>query len=251
VNIAAPIHFGNDLAGSPLNFPLGFTLTHVVIETLGKSIVAGRYPEEGTTVTEGALCRQFEVGRGTLREAVRALRSKGLVDLRPRHGLWVQPENCWNLLDVDILRWLLERKPSLSLVMELTEMRLAVEPSAARHAAFGFQHGASKDSVHAIGCAARNLRETGAVEQLIGFHTAILHATRNRFFAQSADIVGAAIRLNNHYLNGTLCTAAVDASLLDAIGGKLLSGDGDGAEQGLRALIESELALLVAYPVRR
>jgi len=41
----------------------------------------------------------------------------------------------WNLLDPDVLGWLLERKFSAPLLIEFTELRLAVEPGAAALAA--------------------------------------------------------------------------------------------------------------------
>jgi DNA-binding FadR family transcriptional regulator len=47
----------------------------------------------------------------------------------------VEPEAEWNLLDPDVLRWLLERKFSLRLLAEFTEMRLGIEPAAAALAA--------------------------------------------------------------------------------------------------------------------
>jgi len=77
--------------------PRGKTLA--AMEALGKSIVAGRYPVEGDTVTEAELCHQFGFARGSLREAVSLLRGKGLIDRSPRLGVWVQPETCWDLLD--------------------------------------------------------------------------------------------------------------------------------------------------------
>src|SRR4029077_20173682 len=73
--------------------------------------------------------------RSVLREAVKMLTAKGLLGARPRQGTWVQPEANWNLLDPDVLRWLLERKFSYSLLIEFAQIRLAVEPTAAALAA--------------------------------------------------------------------------------------------------------------------
>src|SRR6266567_2213568 len=67
--------------------------------------------------------------------AVKMLTAKGVLRARPRQGTWVQPEESWNMLDPDVLRWLLERKPWMELLIEFTQVRLAIEPGAAALAA--------------------------------------------------------------------------------------------------------------------
>jgi DNA-binding FadR family transcriptional regulator len=75
---------------------------------------------------EAQLCRQYSVSRSVLREAVKMLTAKGLLGSRPRLGTWVQPEKDWNLLDPDVLGWLLERKFSPALLIEFTELRISI-----------------------------------------------------------------------------------------------------------------------------
>ena len=84
---------------------------------------------------EVELCETYGVSRTVLREAVKMLTAKGLFGSRPRQGTRVLPESQWNLLDPDVLRWLLERKFSIELLIEFTEVRLAIEPKAAARAA--------------------------------------------------------------------------------------------------------------------
>ena len=59
------------------------------------------------------------------------LTTKGLLKARPRQGTWEEPEDNWNLLDPDVLRWLLERNFSPRVLLECTQVRLAIEPMAA------------------------------------------------------------------------------------------------------------------------
>jgi DNA-binding FadR family transcriptional regulator len=61
------------------------------------------------------------------------LTAQGLLSARPRprHGAVVEPEAEWNMLDPDVLRWLLKRKFSLRLLAGFTEMRLGIERAAA------------------------------------------------------------------------------------------------------------------------
>jgi DNA-binding FadR family transcriptional regulator len=112
----------------------GLSLTYGLVESLGQAIVTGEYVEVGFP-TEGELSKQFGASRTVTREAVKMLTAKGLLSARPRHGTVVEPENEWNLLDPDVLRWMLERKFSLRLLAEFTEMRLGIEPAAAALAA--------------------------------------------------------------------------------------------------------------------
>src|SRR3954471_6773616 len=109
----------------------GQNLTYSIVHNLGVAIVTGVYSKQNPFPVEAELCKQYDASRSVLREAVKMLTAKGLLDARPRQGTWVQPEENWNLLDPDVLRWLLERKFSYSLLIEFTQIRLAVEPRAA------------------------------------------------------------------------------------------------------------------------
>jgi DNA-binding FadR family transcriptional regulator len=113
----------------------GQNLTYRIVQALGVAIVSGTYTVKNPFPIEAELCRQYGASRSVLREAVKMLTAKGLLSARPRQGTWVQPEEHWNLLDPDVLRWLMERKPSYALLREFALVRLAVEPKAAALAA--------------------------------------------------------------------------------------------------------------------
>src|ERR1700704_4555771 len=117
------------------NRPASQNLTQNIVQDLGVAVVSGKYSKRNPFPVEADLCRQYGASRTVLREAVKMLTSKGLLNARPRQGTWVQPEENWNLLDPDILGWLLERKFSPALLIEFSEVRLAVEPAAAALAA--------------------------------------------------------------------------------------------------------------------
>src|ERR1700676_4794520 len=119
-----------------MNAPLrGQKLTYSIANHIGIAIVTGVYSADNPIPIEAELCRQYSASRSVLREAVKMLTAKGLLGARPRRGTWVQPEEKWNLLDPDVLGWLLERKFSPALLIEFSEIRLAVEPGAAALAA--------------------------------------------------------------------------------------------------------------------
>jgi DNA-binding FadR family transcriptional regulator len=108
-------------------------LTFQCLEIVGRAIVSGEY-EQGFP-TEGELAKRLGASRTITREVVKMLTTKRLLTGRPRSGTAVLPESEWNLLDPDVLRWLMGRKVSIPLLRAFTEMRLAFEPMAAALAA--------------------------------------------------------------------------------------------------------------------
>lgn len=180
------------------------SLTHTLVEELGQAIVQGHYTEDNPFPTEAELCEQYEVSRSIMREAVKMLTSKGLLNARPRQGTWVQAESYWNLLDPSVLGWLLNRKFSVDLLIEFTEIRRVIEPQAAEYAAIRadakslmrIDNGIARMEAAAQG-------EDDALASDIAFHVAILEASDNRFFRQLRELTSTAlqisIRLTNHY----------------------------------------------------
>jgi len=113
----------------------GRNFTHSIVQELGIDIVKGTFSEKNPFPVEEELCRRFGASRTVLREAVKMLTAKGLLSARPRQGTRVLPEASWNLLDPDILRWMLEKKYCSTLLIQFNEVRLAIEPQAAALAA--------------------------------------------------------------------------------------------------------------------
>jgi DNA-binding FadR family transcriptional regulator len=197
-------------------------LTYTIVERLGQAIVTGGYNGKTGFPVEAALCEDFSASRSVLREAVKMLTAKGLLAARPRQGTWVEPEEHWNLLDPDVLRWLLERKFSLELLSEFTEMRLAVEPMAAELAA----RNPKRESVAPIRQALLRMKaaaqgDDDPLESDIAFHVAVLRASGNRFYAQLEDLIDTAlrisIRLTNQFKGAPIGNIADHKKVLDAI----------------------------------
>lgn len=222
-------------------------LTHGIVEDLGVAIVTGRYGESGTLPIEGQLCHQYGVSRSILREAVKMLTAKGLLRARPRHGTWVQPEADWNLLDPDVLRWLLERKFSLPLLRDFAEVRLAVEPAAAALAAQVADEDARADILKAIErMEAAGRGEDDPLLSDIAFHSAVLMGSGNRFYRQLREMIESALRFSirrtNDYKGVSLASVADHRKVADAI----LARDPAGAEAAMRAIVLEALQLLTA-----
>lgn len=84
---------------------------------------------------EADLSTQLGVSRTVVREAMKVLVDKGLVEMRPRAGTRSRSRENWNLLDPDILTWQAELAPDARFLRDLCEVRLAIEPTASGFAA--------------------------------------------------------------------------------------------------------------------
>lgn len=179
----------------------GRNLTYGLLDAVGKAIVVGRY-DDMPFPTEADLASQYAVSRSVTREAVKMLTTKGLLIARPRKGTSVQPPEAWNLLDPDVLRWMLERKFSLDLLRQFNELRTAIEPTAASLAA----RASNAQGIAAIHAGyermvAAEAGDDDPLEADIAFHIAILEASNNPFFAQFRDVVMTALRTSIRFTN--------------------------------------------------
>lgn len=229
----------------------GKNLTHSIVHDLGQAIVTGVYSDKRPFPTESELCQQYHVSRPVLREAVKMLTSKGLLAARPRRGTWVQSEAQWNLLDPDILGWILERKFSTRLLQEFTQVRAAIEPAAAALAAQVTEPALLRPITQAIErMRAAERGEDDPLESDIAFHLAILRATGNRFYAQFADLIATALRFSirttNKYKGVRLASIPDHKAVADAI----LAQRPEAAAKAMRALVQEVLDLTAAAQTR-
>ena len=227
---------------------LGQNLTSSIVQDLGVAIVTGTYSDRNPFPVEAQLCLQYGASRTALREAVKMLTAKGLLGARPRQGTWVQPESKWNLLDPDILGWLLERKFSPALLTEFTEVRLAIEPQAAALAATAagpVEKQAVRDAIERMRAAERG--EDDPLASDIAFHVAVLHASKNRFYAQLTELTSTALRFSirttNRYKGVKLASVADHKRVADAI----IAGRPAVAAEAMRKMIQEALDLIVGH----
>jgi GntR family transcriptional regulator, galactonate operon transcriptional repressor len=100
-----------------------------------KIIDAERQSRQLAFPNEAELCNQLGVSRTVVRESMKVLADKGMVAMRPKSGTKARPRAEWNLLDPNILAWQAEREPDIRLLLDLCEVRLAIEPTASGFAA--------------------------------------------------------------------------------------------------------------------
>jgi DNA-binding FadR family transcriptional regulator len=161
--------------------------------------VLGNGTTPGATLPdEAALSERFGVSRTVVREAVKVLASKGLVESRPKVGTLVRPRRHWNLLDPDVLAWRYEAGPDAGFLEDVSEVRAIIEPPAA---ALTAERATSAEVDEILDWCSR-MEEAAAddgddyIDADMAFHTAILDACHNDLLAQLSDTITMALRLS-------------------------------------------------------
>lgn len=106
-----------------------------VINEIGAGVINGRFPVGSTLPNDAALMAEFDVSRTVLREALKTLEAKGLLEARPKVGTKVAKRTRWNLYDAQVLAWHFGQPVEREFLVGLKDMRRIVEPHAAARAA--------------------------------------------------------------------------------------------------------------------
>ena len=166
-----------------------------VVHAIGRKILAGDLPPGALLPAEPEL----GASRTVLREAIKVLAAKGLVESRLKVGTRVRPRDAWHLLDPDVLAWQQRGSSSAALLRTLTEVRHIIEPAAAELAASRADAG----DLAALGQALDEMEQTARVRNNgdfepfvradMRFHLAIVHACRNELLEQMIRVVYSAL----------------------------------------------------------
>jgi DNA-binding FadR family transcriptional regulator len=175
-------------------------LYEYIVEEIGLRILKGQYAPGETLPNEDALCKEFDVSRGVLREAHKVLAHKGLIQIRPKIGTQVQPRKTWNLFDTDVLYWKLKIGSKFEFFKNVTEVRRVIESEGARLAALR----ASLAEIEKIQLCYDDMAEALADENSydyetyltldMGFHSSILEASHNDLLAQIGHTMRQAVQ---------------------------------------------------------
>jgi GntR family galactonate operon transcriptional repressor len=156
-------------------------LAQAVVSSLIDTVVSGAARVGVALPPEPVLAESFGVSRSTVREAVKLLEAKGLVEIRHGLGTVVRPEDDWNLLEPDVLAAAVRHEHGLVVLDELVRVRTALESMLVVHAAI---HASDRDlaeiaSLH--GQMAAEIDTPGAfIESDVLFHDRIMRAAGSR-----------------------------------------------------------------------
>jgi len=110
-------------------------LATAIVAALVARIVQGQFPPGSSLPPEPALCESFAVSRTVVREAVKMLQEKGLVQVRQGSGTTVTPEVMWNMLDELVLAACIAEADGLEVLDDLVVTRRLLESDMADVAA--------------------------------------------------------------------------------------------------------------------
>ena len=216
-----------------------------VASDIGRRIILGEYAVETTLPREPELLAEFGVSRPVLREAIKTLESKGMLESRQQRGITVLPRDRWNFLDVDILGWIMHTHADPDMLIRLTEVRMIIEPGACLLvASSGTELGLRRieDALHRM---ERHVDDDKRyVEADCDFHIAILRASGNEYLASFGTVISAALMCSLEHTNlidNNVNSLAWHASILDALHKK----NGVLAARESRKQLKAALSLLV------
>ncbi|MBS2533393.1 FadR family transcriptional regulator [Catenulispora sp. NF23] len=174
------------------------SLVDEVIDKLREQISSGAWPVDARIPTEPELVEALNVGRGTVREAVRALAHAGLLEVRRGDGTYVRARS--------ELSGALRREIQATTHDHVQEVRRAIEVEAARLAAGRADAAdldACSDALAARDVAARKVEKASPgdtswvdewVEADAHFHTAMVAAAGNPLLLDLYLEIGSALR---------------------------------------------------------
>ena len=171
-----------------------------ISQIIGASVVSGELRPGTGFITEAEISEKYGISRNVAREAVKILSGKGLVYSRQKKGIQATDASSWNWFDEDILNWAINHSNQLSIQLELTELRLAIEPEASAMAAMDH----SQEDLRLIESCVERLE--GAIknpqifEQAdIDFHLSIVDACQNRFYRKFSSILRRTLQVSVPY----------------------------------------------------
>ncbi|MCI3278430.1 FadR/GntR family transcriptional regulator [Streptomyces cylindrosporus] len=211
------------------------------VEALARRILGGDIPE-GATLDLVALQSELDVSLTALRESLKVLAAKGMVDARQKRGTFVRARADWNLLDADVLRWQFEggrtTDADRALLHNLAEVRAIIEPAAVRLAA----ERRTDDDLAALEGALVAMGEEDAgpahaVEADLAFHRALLAATHNELLERMEMVIESGLAHRDRIVHSSPHSedpVPAHRAVLDAVRDR----DPLAAEAAMRALLD-------------
>jgi GntR family transcriptional regulator, transcriptional repressor for pyruvate dehydrogenase complex len=162
------------------------SLSAEVVDRLAEQIISGKLPAGAKLPSEQEMMRGMGVSRTVVREAVSALRARGLVITRQGAGAFVDRDTSRQpyVIDADGLG-------SLGGVLDILELRMAVESEAAAIAserATSIQIKAIREAQRVFSRAIASGER--AIKEDFAFHQSIALATQNTRFVEFLEFLG-------------------------------------------------------------
>jgi DNA-binding FadR family transcriptional regulator len=225
------------------------------VDYLGSAVVAGRFGADGALPPEPQLCEELGVSRTVVRESVKSLVAKGLIQTGPKVGTRVLPSARWNWFDPDVVAWQSKAGLTVEFVRDLQDLRLIVEPAAVKLAAVRASATDIEEIEQAYAGMARAVENGGDyVTYDLRFHQGLLRATHNRMVAQMSQALSALLRtsfeISTSRKDGPRSSLPLHRAVLDAVRARNPAKAGrailvliEGAHQDIELVLKSRRTL--------
>ena len=193
------------------------------------------------------LAEKYRVSRYVIRDAVKILVGKGLLEVRRGIGTKVRNRLEWGILDNDVLAWHQSAPPNRKFLMQLHEFRLVIEPKAALLAS---RNGTAED-YKSIEEAIHKMSETvdsaeAFVEADANFHRLILLATDNEFLSAMDGIIFTSLLSSIRLTNRDAKQNEASLSLHQDVANSIFAKKSEEAEQRMFHLLSDAKVRLTA-----
>lgn len=212
-------------------------------------IVGGRFAAGTVLPREEEIGGELKVSRTVVREAMRTLTAKGMVDVRRRHGTRVRPVDSWSLFDPQVVSWRMTSGLTRSFIEDLVRFRLGIEPFAAGLAAGNpdFPDADLDDAYARMEAAVDGDGSYHAAD--LDFHETILRGADNQFLRQLIPLMTNMLRASFSLSVISMETARASLPMHRAVADAIIAGDAEGARRALATLIEAARRdILAALP---
>ena len=211
-----------------------------LVEVIGQRIVGDAVAPGTDLPREVELMVEFQASRTAVREAIKVLAAKGLVESRQKRGMRVRAQDDWNLLDPDVLAWYAASSPSPALVGQMVELRQMIEPAAARLAAqrrSAAELAAIEDAYAAMQAGLGDL--VAYYKADLAFHRALFRASGNPFIDRLGAIVAVILEVSFRLQQRSLIPASSGLALHEPVLLAIRERDPAGAQAAMLAIIEA------------
>ncbi|WP_163969668.1 FadR/GntR family transcriptional regulator [Oceanobacillus halotolerans] len=152
-----------------------------ILHKIGRKVVSGVIRPGEVLPKVEILSEDYNVSRTVVREALKGLSARKIVRSNKRSGTVVLQPKEWQWWDLDVMTWLSEfQEADGEILLELTDVRLGIEPIAAALAA---QNATESDQEYITACY-RNLENTIQdtkqwAKADYEFHLSVIEASHN------------------------------------------------------------------------
>ncbi len=214
---------------------------------IGERILLGEFLPGSLLPNEAAWGKAFGASRTVVREALKTLMAKGLIESRPKIGSRVLPRSRWNILDRDVLEWHHAAVDRHAFLQSTQEVRRLVEPGVALLAA----QKRTPQQLIRLQDAFAGMKKAKTVAETVSadveFHEALMASANNELLLPFGIIIEKALGNLFDFTTNRNPTPQIAIKLHERILLAVAASDGPSASKAMQALL-SDTDELIAKP---